>query len=523
MTGREDDAGILVTLRETTPAARALLAGVFVNKLGAFIQVFLVLFLTARGFSGLEAGIALGGLGAGSVVGVLAGGALTDRLGPRRTIIVSMSGSAVLILAILYVHNYPGLLAAVTVVGAVGQAYRPASAGLLSELTPQHRQVMIFAMYRLALNLGTTAAPLIGAALVAVSYNLLFWGEAVAALAYAAIALVALPARAPATEPAADAEQADRAADAAGDAAGSAAGDAVGDSEGGAGRPDPGAAGRGGYRAVLADRRYTLYLLAMLVNATVYVQYLATLPLAVRGAGLAIGVYSAMIALNGFIVITCELLVTRVVQRWPARIVVAAAFVLLGGGLACYALPWGAAAFLVGTLIWSLAEIVGGPTMFAYPAQAAPGALRGRYIGSAHAMFGLGSAIGPVLGVAGWELLGRGVWVACGLASLLGLAAAWTGIRRAPAHTADDAEPADHAASAARAVPTVPAAQAVPTVPAAEAVPTALAVQVVPTVPAAQAVPTALAMQAVPTADAGPAAEPSLPGATVSAVPSAAH
>src|SRR6266540_872214 len=252
MTGREDDAGILVTLRETTPAARALLAGVFVNKLGAFIQVFLVLFLTARGFSGLEAGIALGGLGAGSVV------------------------------------------------------------GLLSELTPQHRQVMIFAMYRLALNLGTTAAPLIGAALVAVSYNLLFWGEAVAALAYAAIALVALPARAPATEPAADAEQADRAADAAGDAAGSAAGDAVGDavgdSEGGAGRPDPGAAGRGGYRAVLADRRYTLYLLAMLVNATVYVQYLATLPLAVRGAGLAIGVYSAMIALNGFIVITCELL-----------------------------------------------------------------------------------------------------------------------------------------------------------------------------------------------------------------------
>src|SRR5207253_5236661 len=62
----------------------------------------------------------LGGFGAGSVLGVLAGGALTDRLGPRRTILVSMAGSAVLILAILYLHSYPGLLVAVTAVGAVG-------------------------------------------------------------------------------------------------------------------------------------------------------------------------------------------------------------------------------------------------------------------------------------------------------------------------------------------------------------------------------------------------------------------
>jgi len=197
---------------------------------------------------------------------------------------------------------------------------------------------------------------------------------------------------------------------------------------------------------VLADRRYTLYLLAMLVNATVYVQYLGTLPLAVRDAGLAVGVYGALVALNGFIVVTCELLVTKVVQRWPARIVVAVAFVLLGGGLACYALPWGLAAFVTGTLVWTLAEIVGGPTMFAYPAQAAPIALRGRYLGSAHAMFGLGSAIGPVLGVAAWEAFGRGVWVACGLACLLGLAAALAGIRPTPA-----AEPtaAPHAGAAA--------------------------------------------------------------------------
>ena len=419
MSASPKEAGVLATMRATTPAVRALLAGVFVNKLGAFIQVFLVLFLTTRGFSGVQAGIALGGYGAGSVLGVLAGGALADRLGPRRTIVASMSGSAVLILAILYLHSYPGLLAAVTVVGAVGQAYRPASASLLSELTPKHQQVMIFAVYRLALNLGTTAAPLIGAALISVSYNLLFWGEAVAALGYAAVALLALPVRQPSPATAAP----------------------HGPATGGGATGAPAATG---YRAVLADRRYALYLVAMLVNATVYVQYLSTLPLAVRGAGLAVGVYSALVALNGLIVITCELVVTKVVQRWQARVVVAAAFALLGGGLACYALPFGVAAFVAGTLVWSLAEIVGGPTMFAYPAQAAPEALRGRYIGSAHAMFGLGSAIGPVLGVAAWEALGRGVWIACAVACLLGVAAAVAGIRPL-AGTEDEpaVEPAD--------------------------------------------------------------------------------
>ena len=54
-----DDAGIWITLRESPPAVKALLAGVFVNRLGAFLQIFLVLFLTKRGFSEVEAGTAL--------------------------------------------------------------------------------------------------------------------------------------------------------------------------------------------------------------------------------------------------------------------------------------------------------------------------------------------------------------------------------------------------------------------------------------------------------------------------------
>jgi hypothetical protein len=43
--------------------------------------------------------------------------------------------------------------------------------------------------------------------------------------------------------------------------------------------------------------------------------------------------------------------------------------------------------------------------MFTYPAQAG----RGRYIGSAHGLFGLGSAVRLVLGVALWSGVGSAV------------------------------------------------------------------------------------------------------------------
>ncbi len=423
------DAGIRVTWREAPRAVKALLAGVFVNKLGAFLQVFLVLFLTSRGFSSVQAGLALGAYGAGAVVGVIVGGALTDRLGARRATLLSMGGTALFVVAVLYVYNYPLLLGAVALVAAIGQVYRPASAALLSALTPKERQVMIFAIYRLALNLGTTAAPLIGAALLAVSYNLLFWGEAIAALGFAVIALVALPDRSVGGRQEVEAPSEGRTSPRA--------------------SPRTSPSGRSGYLAVVADRRFSLFLVAMMVNATVYVQYLAALPLAMKAHGLSTAWYGAMVALNGLIVITCELAVTNVVQRWPARRVVLAGFTLLGGGLAVYALPGGAAVFVVGTAVWSLAEIVAGPTIFAYPAQAGPEALRGRYIGAAQAMFGLGSAIGPVVGVAAWKWIGGSVWVACGLACVVGLLAAWQGMRPPVALPADSvpaapvAEPLD--------------------------------------------------------------------------------
>ncbi len=150
--------------------------------------------------------------------------------------------------------------------------------------------------------------------------------------------------------------------------------------------------------------------------------------------------FAFVVSLNSAIVISCELLT----QRWPARVVALIGFALLGCGQALYSVPGGLVIFIAGTLVWTLAEITAGPTMSAYPANAGPARLKSQYLGTSQAMFTLGFAIGPALGVLAWNAIGPKVWWLCGAASLAGLVAAWYGMR--PAARAEDAELATVAA-----------------------------------------------------------------------------
>src|SRR5918998_1464740 len=193
-----ESAGVRTTLSESPLAVKIVLLGVFINRIGGFLNIFLVLFLTAEGYSPGQTATAIGLYGAGSVISVLIGGVLSARLGARTTTVISMGSCAALTAALLYLPNYLMVLCSVALLGTVSQIFWPASATLLSELTPASRQVMILAVYRFAVNLGSTAAPLIGFALYELGhrhYTLLFWGEALLALTYAVLAYAVLPHR----------------------------------------------------------------------------------------------------------------------------------------------------------------------------------------------------------------------------------------------------------------------------------------------------------------------------------------
>jgi MFS family permease len=381
--------GVLATLRATPAPIRYLLSGVFVNQLGAFVQTFLVLYLTARGQSYTHAGLALTGYSAGAVLGTLLGGELVQRIGPRATIGGAMAASGALVGLIPWLSNpsmFAVLLLVAAATGLATQAYRPAAAVMLSELMPQEYQVMGFSMMRIALNLGAAVSPLIAAGLILVDWNLLFW------LDYSVLALSLLPrVRPPVDDP---------------------------------DEPQPAAPTgqrRAAWAQLLRDGRYLMFLGSVLLGSFIYVQSMVTLPLQIRAAHHPASLYSAILTVSSVLVIACELKITSWVKRLRPSAVGAVGTALMALGAAGYGISAHSDPLLiVCAVVFVLGVMVSGPTLFTYPATF-PAPVKARYIAAHQATFGLGMALGPTLGVLAWAAFGSGVWALCGV---LGIAAA---------------------------------------------------------------------------------------------------
>jgi MFS family permease len=390
--------GVLATWRQLSRQVKALIAGVMISKLAAFLQIFLILFMIHRGFSSGQAGLALGLWGAGVVVGTFSGGWLSDRLSARTAILISMFGAAGLMISIVYIRAYVPLLLVVFAVSTVNQLYRPASQALIAENTPSGQQVMVTSMYMLCFNVGIVVAPLIGTALASISYYLLFWTEGLALLSFGMIALFALPRSGPAG--------------------------------GGRAAPDTPKRESGGYRAVLADWRYVTFLGAFLLISVVYVQYTVALPLSIKHAGLSIWWYGLVLSLNGIICATCQLPATKFIQKWPLLVVQLIGFGLLPFGYAMYAIAIVPAVLIAGTVVWTIADLVGVPTMFAYPGTIAPAHLRGRYFAAFQGVHGIGLSFGPYLGVLLLSEFGQRAWLWLAAIGILATVIGQIGLRR---------------------------------------------------------------------------------------------
>jgi MFS family permease len=274
---------------------------------------------------------------------------------------------------------------------------RPAAQAMLAELTKPGQLVMTMAMYRLAINLGTAVTPIVGVALVSISYDLLFWAEAFAAVLYSAIAWRFLPGKAAPEEGAAEAKAAEP---------------------------------KQGYRAVLADWRYDFYLAAVFLVTIVYCQYIAVLPLAIVNEGQSLWWYSLVVSANAIVVAVFEVPATKYVQTWPLRLTAIAGFGLVAVGYGIYAIALIPVLLIIGTLIWTMSEIIGAPTTFAYPGMVAPPHLRGRYSGAMLSVFGLGNAVGPAVGVWLWDKVGQTFWLWAAGVAVLSAVCARIGMRR---------------------------------------------------------------------------------------------
>lgn len=365
-----------------------LLAGSFVNRFGDFVLPFLVLYLTHRGYTASQAGVAVAAYGIGSITASVLGGHLADRIGRRETIAASMFSSAIVMLALSQASGLAAIVPLTAIAGLCTEAYRPASSALLADLVPEGRRLTAFAAYRLAINLGFAAGPAVAGLLAERAFVLLFVGDALTSAVFGLIALTVLP-RATHELPM----------PAGGDVA-----------------PAP------LVRTVLADTPFLLLLAASLAGAVVYFQQEAALPLQVVADGHSPAIFGTLISLNGLIVMLIELPSSAITRRFPPRRVIALGLIVTGAGFGATGLVTSTAALAATVVAWTLGEIAVAPVSSAYVADISPPHMRGRYAGVFGMSFGLALVVGPPAGTILYAADPGALWSACAALGVLGAA-----------------------------------------------------------------------------------------------------
>jgi MFS family permease len=368
-------------LRRLPAAAWILFAGTFVNRFGSFVMPFLVLYLTRIGYTGAQAGVALGAYGFGHIVASMLGGHLADRIGRRNTIALSMFTSATAMLALSQARGYPLILVLTTLAGLTTELYRPASYALVSDLVEPEQRVAAFGMYRFAVNVGFACGPATAGFLADRSFFLLFAGDAITSVVFGIIALAFLPHGLRALTH--DEKM----------------GEAL--------------------RYAAHDRRFILFLLATVCLTPIDFQMGSTYALHIRAQGLPMSTFGMLISLNGLLIVLFELAITAWTQQMRPEPAIAAGYLLSGLGFALSGLAHRVPLLALTMSIWTLGEMVSSPVAGSYVAQLAPERYRGRYMGLLMLAWSLGLMFGPPLGTFVYEHNPPLLWIGAGALSVV--------------------------------------------------------------------------------------------------------
>jgi MFS family permease len=373
---------LLASVRALPRAAWVLFFGTFLNKFGGFVVPFLTLYLTDRGYTIGQAGLAVSAYGVGNIGASLLGGHLADKLGRRQTILFSMFSGAAAMMLLSQAHGLAMIIALTALTGLANEFYRPASQALLADIVPAPEQrVTAFAALRVSFNAGFAFGPATAGLLAAYGYFWLFAGDAATSVLFGLVALLALPKGSRGTMSNASWSDA--------------------------------------LKVLRRDRKLHQLLLANFAIGLVFFQLASTFGLYVEHLGFSPAVYGAVVSLNGALIVFCELPLTRLTRRFPARRVMATGHILCAAGFALNAFAHSIAALVLCMIVFTIGEMIMMPTAAAYLANLAPAEMRGRYMGVSGLTWATALITGPVCGMKLFESAPTTYWLACGGLGLL--------------------------------------------------------------------------------------------------------
>ena len=151
-------------------------AVMLVNRSGTMVVPFLTIYLTqSLHFSIAQAGLVMSCFGAGSIVGALIGGRLTDKIGFHVVQLSALTGGGIFFILLGQVHHFYAICTCTFLLSLVNESFRPANSAAIAFYSKPENRTRSYSVHRLAINLGWAVGGALGGILASVDYRLLFW------------------------------------------------------------------------------------------------------------------------------------------------------------------------------------------------------------------------------------------------------------------------------------------------------------------------------------------------------------
>ncbi|MET7304329.1 MFS transporter [Embleya sp. NPDC005575] len=351
------------------------------------------------GLSGAAAGALFLVQAVGEFTGGLAGGALADRIGHRRMLLLSTTGMALGYGSLFLVHHPVPALGLFLAAGLFESAFHPTIAALVGDLHADEDLPHAYGLTRVVASVGGVIGPILGAAAVTLSLSGVFAAAGVLLVGAALTVLVAVPSdrvigpETTETDTGEDAKEA-----------------------------------YGALARILRDRRLALLVLGGSLLSITFTWWQADgLVLLHPLHPLGTTAYAVLFAVDALAIVLFQIPVSRWTRRRDTGRLLFLGAALQGVGLAGFAAAGlGYPALVAAVLVTSFGMMISGPTTSTFITRHAPPGRSATYQAALSTTQDIGAAIGPTSGLA----LGRVgapalVWIsALPLGLLAGLATA---------------------------------------------------------------------------------------------------
>ncbi|MCA1222885.1 MFS transporter, partial [Streptomyces sp. 8L] len=184
-----------LTARRSARAFRGLLAARLLGAVADGVMLPFVILWAHRdaGLGGAAAGALFLVQAAGEFTGGLAGGALADRIGHRRMLLISTTGMALGYGSLFLAHHAVLALGSFLAAGLFESAFHPTIAALVADLHDDEHLHHAYGLTRMAAGAGSVIGPILGAGAVAFSLSGVFAAAGVLLAGAVVAVFVAVP------------------------------------------------------------------------------------------------------------------------------------------------------------------------------------------------------------------------------------------------------------------------------------------------------------------------------------------